>query len=473
MRIRHYATSPDPKSTVKTPSTSSDDAPSITATEDTVSARSAESGKKQNREGSSDASGWEDSANRNISAFSELPHKEFGFNQHMIVNAEFKEALRQVLWQFRAPIRYAFAYGSGVFPQSTAAPASPPPSPHPHAPEAVTKWQANGGKTIDFIFGVSYTQHWHSLNLQQHRNHYSFLGSFGSGLVSRVQDNIGAGAYFNPYIVVNGIMIKYGVINLDTIHRDLSRWDTMYIAGRLQKPVKILRDDARIRLANQVNLLSALRAALLMLPAQFTERDLYVKIAGLSYMGDPRMTFNAEDPKKVANIVDAQMSNFRQLYYPLIEELPNVLYNDSQVASRDWMSSPDANCTMQQDMDPTKRGNMVRRLPPTFQSRLYNSYRSIFDGSAQDFADLLKHSEDPFSVRVAGDFDKKIASQKNLDQQVGIVVRRTVAWPTATQSLKGILTAGFSKGWNYFMEKRKKGRKIKQENREANQAKSD
>jgi hypothetical protein len=26
--------------------------------------------------------------------------------------------LRQILWQFRAPIRYAFAYGSGVFPQS-------------------------------------------------------------------------------------------------------------------------------------------------------------------------------------------------------------------------------------------------------------------------------------------------------------------------------------------------------------------
>ncbi|KAB8349508.1 hypothetical protein FH972_023534 [Carpinus fangiana] len=464
LRVRHYSTSPpSSQSSSRAPSTTTD---SLQPGPDDQAAKVAEA---QHEGDLSMPPGWEESANRNISSFNELPHKEFGFNQHMIVNAEFKEALRQVLWQFRAPIRYAFAYGSGVFPQSKKAATNPPPSPHPHPPEAVTQWQANGGKTIDFIFGVSYTQHWHSLNLQQHRDHYSFLGSFGSGLVSRVQDNIGAGTYFNPYIIVNGIMIKYGVVNLDTIYRDLSQWDTMYIAGRLQKPVKILRDDPRIRLGNQANLISALRAALLMLPEQFTERELYNKIAGLSYMGDLRMTFNAEDPKKVSNIVDAQMSNFRQLYYPLIEELPNVVYNDPKAATRDWMSSPDANCQMQQDMDPTKRGNMVRRLPPTFQSRLYNSYRRLFTGSQEDWTSLMSraNSEDPFSVRLASDFDKAIATQERLDKQVAVVVRRTIAWPTATQSMKSMLTAGFRKGWHYLMEKRKKGRKIKQQAKEA------
>lgn len=63
-------------------------------------------------------SDWEDNPNYNISNFSELPHSNFGVNQHIVINDEFKEALRQILWQFRAPIRYAFAYGSGVFPQS-------------------------------------------------------------------------------------------------------------------------------------------------------------------------------------------------------------------------------------------------------------------------------------------------------------------------------------------------------------------
>lgn len=63
-------------------------------------------------------SDWEENPNYSISQFSELPHSNFGVNQHIVINDEFKEALRQILWQFRAPIRYAFAYGSGVFPQS-------------------------------------------------------------------------------------------------------------------------------------------------------------------------------------------------------------------------------------------------------------------------------------------------------------------------------------------------------------------
>ena len=75
------------------------------------------------------------------------------------------------------------------------------------------------------------------------------------------------------------------MVNLDTLCRDLLEWDTLYLAGRLHKPVKILRDEPRVRLANQVNLVSALRTALLLLPEEFTEYDLYSTIAGLSYMG--------------------------------------------------------------------------------------------------------------------------------------------------------------------------------------------
>ena len=377
----------------------------------------------------------------------------------MLINAEFKEALRQVLWQFRAPIRYAFAYGSGVFPQGSA-PSTSKASPHAHPPAAVTKWQTHGGKIIDFIFGVSFTEHWHSLNLQQHRDHYSFLGSFGSGTVSKVQDNIGAGAYFNPYINVNGITIKYGVVNLDTIYRDLSEWDTLYIAGRLQKPVKILRDDPRIRLANQVNLISALRTALLMLPENFTEAELYSKIAGISYMGDPRMDFKAEDPAKVSNIVDAQMANFRQLYLPLIDNLPNLSFNDPAVSQPGWTESETANCRLQQNMDPIRRGNMVRRLPKVFRKKLYTAYQTIFDMPGREFQALMLQSkdEDDYSKRVGGVFERRIAEEKNLDRVVGDVVRKTVWWPTMSQSIKGVLTAGPARSWQYWGEKRAKGK---------------
>ncbi|KAL9060784.1 MAG: hypothetical protein Q9162_000488 [Coniocarpon cinnabarinum] len=431
------------------------------SSEHTSPVSSSEHDEKKSQWGTAMPPGWEDDPDYNISKFNQLPHRHFGYNQHMIINEEFKEALRQVLWKFKAPIRYAFAYGSGVFPQSRTPPAILPPSPHTNPPEAVEKWQSTGQKSIDFIFGVSHTQHWHSLNLNEHRDHYSFLGSFGSGVVKYVQDNLGAGAYFHNYINVNGISIKYGVVNLDTLYRDLSDWNTLYLAGRLQKPVKILRDDPKIRLANQVNLISALRTALLMLPEKFTERDLYFGIAGLSYIGDPRMRFRAERPDKVYGIVDSQMTNFRQLYHPLVESLPNLQFNDSATSKAGWMGDPDVNANLVQDLDPKKRGNMVRRLPKSFRNKLYSDYRATFKLPPSEFNALvggIKDDEDAFSRRFGNEFDKRIGTDKGISSAVKKVVMNTVMWPTVTQSFKGILTVGPLRSFRYVNEKRAKGR---------------
>ncbi|KAF2436347.1 mitochondrial import protein mmp37 [Tothia fuscella] len=412
--------------------------------------------------------GWEDDPDWDITAFSQLPHRTFGYNQFMKTNEEFKEALRQILWKFRAPIRYAFAYGSGVFAQSSGdAPSSTAkPSPHEHPPEAIAKWQKGGGKMIDFIFGVSYTQHWHSLNLSQHRDHYSFLGSLGSGLVSRVQDNWGAGVYFNPYITVNGTLIKYGVVNLDTLQRDLSQWDTLYLAGRLHKPVKILRDDPKVRLANQINLISAVRTALLMLGPTFTERELYTAIAGISYNGDPRMSLSTENPHKIANIVTNQTANFRQLYAPLIEDLPNVTFTGSINKDKDWLTNPTSDSPMQQDMDPIKRGNMVRRLPTSFREKVYFLYQGKFGIPGREFDKLMEESkvedEQSFRRRQGGEFDRRIAGESDIAQMVGKAIQKTVKWPSTMQSIKGAFTAGPARSWRYYSEKRAKSREVKE-----------
>ncbi|KAK3639878.1 Mitochondrial translocator assembly and maintenance protein 41 [Elasticomyces elasticus] len=433
--------------------------------------------------------GWEDSS-QNITTFSQLPHRNFGHNQHIKINDDFKESLRQILWQFRAPIRYAFAYGSGVFSQST----SPKNtittdlSPHPNPPKAVLEWQKNGAKIIDFIFGVSHTQHWHSLNLTQHPSHYSGLKHlpWRSAAISHIQDDFGAGVYFNPYITVNGTMIKYGVVNLSTLATDLTDWNTLYLAGRLQKPVKILRDDPRIRLANQVNLISALRTALLMLPERFTERTLYERIAGLSYLGDPRMTGvlgvgAAEDPGKVSNIVGAQLPNFRQLYVPLIENLPNVSFDDPRVPTglRGWEKEDairimggreevhevlggDKGLTLVQDMDPVKRGNMVRRLPKAFRRKLYFSYKKKFGVPGSAFDEVLEASEDETADAVrrreGGEFERRIAGEEDLSAIMAKCVQNTVSWPSSTQSIKGIFTGGLGRSWRYYSEKRAKGK---------------
>ena len=397
----------------------------------------------------------------------------------MLINSEFKEALRQILWKFRAPIRYAFAYGSGVFPQSGTSSVSST-ALHPHPSPAISTIQKGEGKMIDFIFGVSYTQHWHSINLQQHRDHYSAAGYLRSYAVSRIQDSWGAGVYFNPYITVNGTLIKYGVVNLDTLCRDLSEWDTLYLAGRLQKPVKILRDDPRVRLANQVNLISAVRTALLLLPPKFSEQQLYKTIAGISYMGDPRMSLGAENQNKVNNIVKHQLTNFRRLYAPLIENLPNVTFEDSRCNSPDWIDDPDTNANLAQDMDPRKRGNMVRRLPKAFRSKLYFQYQSKFQIPRAELNKMMEEQNDTDPTRVkrqqGGDFEQRIAGddQQSLRKNVSAALTKTIKWPSTSQSLKAILTSGVAKSWRYLREKwekNKQGRRQTQDQKQSLQSK--
>lgn len=396
------------------------------------------------------------SSYQNIKSFSDLP-LEFGYNQHMAINEEIREKLRSIIWKFNAPIKYAFAYGSGVFSQGKASDASKP--------------------QVDLIFGVSYSQHWHSLNMRQNPDHYSMLRHLGSGAVSFVQDKVGAGVFFNPYVEIDGLKIKYGVVNIDTLLGDLTNWNTLYLAGRLHKPVKILRDEPRIRFTNQSNLISALRTSLLTLPEEFTELDLYSTLAGISYLGDPRMTFG-ENPNKVKNIVNNQFINFRNLYSPLLDMLPNVELQSS--AKLSLPSNPEIRvASMRQNMDPKKRGNMVARLPMEFREKIYRRYQGKYErgdaapvviGSAAKATADAKAIEEAARLgkevlfgtgsldrlRKGTKFDQLIASDKDLALNVSKAIQSTVAWPSFTQSCKGVLTAGVSRSVKYALEKLKK-----------------
>lgn len=101
-------------------------------------------------------------------------------------------------------------------------------------------------------------------------------------------------------------MIKYGVISLATLCRDLLTWDALYIAGRLQKPVITLKSHAAVEAAQEANLESAVRSALLTLPERFTLRQMLRTLCGLSYTGDFRMSV-AEDSRKIERIVDGKL----------------------------------------------------------------------------------------------------------------------------------------------------------------------
>jgi translocator assembly and maintenance protein 41 len=112
--------------------------------------------------------------------------------------------------------------------------------------------------------------------------------------------------------------LKYGVVEVAELRRDLEAWTTLYVAGRLHKPVVWARTDAALAGAVARNLRAALGAALLALPPgrSFDERALFAAVAGLSYAGDVRFLLRAEDPRKVANLVAGSLGRFRTLYAP-------------------------------------------------------------------------------------------------------------------------------------------------------------
>jgi translocator assembly and maintenance protein 41 len=122
--------------------------------------------------------------------------------------------------------------------------------------------------------------------------------------IDYVAEKLGSGVYFNTLVPLQpGLLIKYGVVRQTTLQRDLLQWDRLYIAGRLQKPVKTLITSPQIAAAQALNLESALRIALLLLEDEtFSLRQLLRVLCGLSYEGDLRMGL-AEDSRKVERIV--------------------------------------------------------------------------------------------------------------------------------------------------------------------------
>ncbi|XP_044021417.1 phosphatidate cytidylyltransferase, mitochondrial [Aphidius gifuensis] len=144
---------------------------------------------------------------------------------------------------------------------------------------------------LDLIFVVNNSNKWHAENMTMNPHHYAQpLRLFGPNIISKFQETWGAKLYYNTLIKTNdNRLIKYGVVTEDDIVEDLLDWNFMYLAGRLHKPVEILiepDDNSQLRTALVQNLQSAVHAALLLLPENFTELDFYKKITGLSYNGD-------------------------------------------------------------------------------------------------------------------------------------------------------------------------------------------
>lgn len=208
--------------------------------------------------------------------------------------------------------------------------------------------------------------------------------------------------------------------------------------------VRVIQADAEIQKGIDRNLHHALNTALLLLPHTFSLEQLFVSIAGLSYLGDFRMSFG-ENPRKVHNIVAGNMAGFVELYGPLMDRHPMLSFQRAQL------------------LDP------VGIAPPARESlprRLLRAVRPPSGGGPlpEQEAGRLIRQDMSEAARVQLLRELPVGLRERLDHVVGVpsseVVRAAVASivgpPARTQSLKGILTGGVVKSVKYAWEKVKK-----------------
>lgn len=138
--------------------------------------------------------------------------------------------------------------------------------------------------------------------------------------------------------------VKYGIISTTTLTNDLQNWETLYISGRLQKPHLPLLAPSSLSEPLEQNKKTALSLALILLGDRFTEYQLWEKIAGISYAGDPRMSIpGAENPEKVRNIVRGQgaLEGFRAMYGDLLRGESGVIWAEEKKWEGEWKGSGD------------------------------------------------------------------------------------------------------------------------------------
>lgn len=339
------------------------------------------------------------------------------------------EFYKSILKQFPSgQIRYAFAYGSGVFKQlNNNAPAS--------------QLAAKSSNMIDFVFVVNDPVKFHTENLKENRSHYSFLKFVGASNISSFQEEVPAACYYNtlvPVRVDSGAeqLIKYGVISEKALVRDLYDWDYLYISGRLQKPVKIIglepmeessQSSTNFELALQTNLQNALHTALLLLPESFTLEDLFVCITSLSYMGDFRMVIG-ENKNKITNIVTPQVDRFVELYKPYIikECVENFLLCNFET------------------------GKMLQQLD---QHTIYHHLNLLPKNLIQTVINLKFKSKQHYDLE---EYIYKLTNRVDYKEIVAHSVGSIVRHSSTIQSIKGVLTAGLVKTTDYSLRKLRK-----------------
>ncbi|CAK9782480.1 mitochondrial matrix Mmp37 [Cutaneotrichosporon oleaginosum] len=362
---------------------------------------------------------------------------------------------RPVVDAFDAPIDMAVAYGSGVVKQANKT--GPPP-------------------LTDFIIATPSARAFHAANLKQHPSHYPLYARLiGPGALSWMTDKLGAGLWYVTMVKFGDLEVKYGILSTATLTRDLEQWETLYVAGRLHKPVLTLHLVPSLRAPLEANTRAALCLALLNLPPQFTELELWEKVAGISYSGDPRMSVpGAENPEKVRNIVRGPgvLGAFRGLYAPHVGGV-GLRWADTAAQAPsttdeglEWRGTGEN--TLTQPASHEHAAALLAALPLRVRQRLAAHFRPTVAAallSREVAAERREIRERRAAAKAAkesralyddAEFWRRVAAQEGFVEVVNNEVRHIIKRPALTQSVKGLVTAGFRKSVVYSLAKFRK-----------------
>ncbi|EGG18307.1 mitochondrial matrix Mmp37 family protein [Cavenderia fasciculata] len=342
-------------------------------------------------------------------------------------NEDINNKIKMIMEQF-PKIKYGFAYGSGVIAQKG----------YDVQDKQIQQQQRQQQPTteelspmIDMVFAVDNANDWHKENLERNWSHYSFLAYGGPKLISFVQ-RTSAKVYYNTLLSFNGVRYKYGVIEYKDLKSDLINWDSLYVSGRMMKPILNLpglEEEEAIKeiehFNRNANLCYAISCSLMMLPEQFTEYDFYHTICSISYMGDIRMK-GGENPNKVHNLVVDNLVQFREIYQPIVKEhfssIIQITFNN-QTNQFDFKASHS-----QHDLF-----ELTNHLPPIIRSYVLKTMRKSIR--------LL----DP-TTQQSTDSQQRVIQPNNIKE----IISKIVGKSSFNQSFKGVFTAGFTKSLEYL-----------------------
>ena len=264
-------------------------------------------------------------------------------------------------------------------------------------------------KMVDFLVLIQDDKllQWHAENAANHPEDYPILGRVTLFQTKMYNESV----YYVPDVQIDGRRIKYGVVGLETLLRDLYTWNSMFLAGRLHKPTLMDEIDCcdwikqAIHRAMESNYDAALRTAVLLTGSE-DFRSILKGIVSLSYTNDPRLLL-AESPRKIENILTGQLEELESIYLERWEEFKR------RDGAKLW--------------DPLERMRILSGLPCALKSEI-----SLLNGSLWSAA--LKN--DPI----------------NLSNAIGRIVRRS-AW---NQMLLGSISTPPLKAFSYVMNKMKK-----------------